>query len=502
MATPKIIYTPSKGEILNQFLRDYRLAARDTGLTEEPPTGPGTDVYLIGTAVSNMQTLALGNVQIAAEGMNVLTAVGDDLDVIRAAEGLPEVDKTRATGRVVVKITGTTTITSGQQFVYPNGLKGEVVGNYTNPSDGAEINARSIDTGSQANLKSGEKVRFVSPPVNVGVEATVSQSAPLTGGLDEEGDDRKRQRIFNIRRNRAGGGNWGDIRRRILDQVGSIQDVYIFPALGGPSSAKIVPVRDFNLGLRDYSRAPSATVLQQVRGVVWSGVPIGDENIIQAPTDENADFTLKVTLPDSALSGGNGQGWLDETVWPQLEAADSNVVTITAVTSGSIITVSANTATSPVDGQTNIAWWSTDDRRFYTALVVGSSGSAGSWELTLDRPLASLEGELPQTGDYVSPAAQNIRQYGVSWVDLFRTLGTGENTADAGRLPRAKRHPYLTDEDPSDITTVTVGTMIRKHPEITAWEFGVSATTTPTVPGDVDNAPQILVPRKFGVYKQ
>ncbi len=261
-------------------------------------------------------------------------------------------------------------------------------------------------------------------------------------------------------------------------------------------------LKDFDLEIRDFSRAPSSSTLKQVRDIVWSNNSSSDNNIIQAAVDQTADAALQITIPDSALAGGNGLGWTDETVWPPLVGGDSGRVTVnSSISSVPSVTVSAVTATSPVAGQTNIAWWSPTDMKFYRALVLSVSGGTGAWVLTLDRPLLDIDGASPLSGEYISPAAQNMDGYGEEWVKIFSKLGPGEQTTDVGRLPRALRHPFITDEDPSDINTVSVSSITQAYTEITALTFSHSPTTTPTVPSDVDNAPQVLVPNNFGIYE-
>lgn len=501
MTDPRITSTPTEAELKSQFIRDYRLAAIDAGVTTDISTGPGSDADLIGTASVNLAMVSVTKTQIAVDAVDVFRAEGDDLDEIRAQDGLPVVPPSGSTGRIIPVIDGPTTIVDGTQFILPNGVRGVVVGTYTNPSNGAELNAKTTDTGTRANLAAGKFVRFVSPPVNVQDEAKVSSAAPLTGGVDAESDERKRQRILNNRRNRPAGGNAGQVRQDILNNAPGVQDAYIYSALGGPGSAKVIPVKDFDIENRDFSRACSSALLSQVRSIVWSRNTQVANNVIQAAVDQVADCALQITIPDSALSGGNGTGWTDETVWPDLVGGDSGRVTVTSYTASTrVLTVTAATTTSPVAGQTTIAWWSTADQKFYRALVTAVGGSSGAWQLTLDQPLVDEDGANPASGDYISPAAQNMDGYGVEWVNLFRALGPGEQTADVGRLPRAKRLPYITDEDPSDITTVTVGRIPNAYPEITALSFAYLPTTTPTVPADVDDPPNVLIPRHFGIY--
>lgn len=501
MANPKLIYTPSGTEELKrQYIRDVRLAAVDAGVVSDLSIGPGSDVDLDATASANLAFGAVRNVALAAQDASILDATGDALDRKRQEEGLPVVAASGGSGKVRIEVSGSTTVPNGLQGIYPNGVRGVVVGTYINPSDNSEVNFEASETGEKTNLASGETIRWINPPVNLGSEATVSDAEPITGGTDDETDERKRERILNKRRNLPAGGNWAYQRQLILDNLGGIQDSYQYPALGGPASAKIVPVKDFDDSIRDWSRAPSSTQLQRVRQLLWANNSLNDNIVVNAPTDQEANFTLLVSIPDSALSGGNGLGWIDQNPWPDLVGADSNVVTVTSY-SGLVLTVGANTTTSPTAGQTTIAWYAGADKKFYTALVTAVSGSSGAWVLTLDRPLLDQDGNPPQSGDYICPAARNLDGYAKEWLNIFRALGPGENTTDVGRLPRAKRHPFVTDEDPSDISNVTVTRLTNAYPEITSWSFGVSATTTPTVPSDADDAPSILVPGKFAIYE-
>lgn len=502
MATdPRITETPTISDLEARFLRDYRLAAIDAGVATDVSTGPGSDAALLATPNANLALLAITKVQIAAKNLSVFDAIGDALDDIREGDGLPEVPASGATGKIVVRVDGSTTIPDGSQFIYPNGVRGTVVGTYIAPSDFAELNAKTTDVGTKTNLAGGKKVRFVSPPPNVRSEATVSTNDPMSGGTDFEDDERKRQRILNARQNRPAGGNWAQLRQQVLDNVPGVQDCYIYPALGGPSSVKVVPVRDFQFSTNDFTRACSSATLTEVRNVLWARNSSADSIVVEASADQTLDAAFQITIPDSALVGGNGLGWTDAVPWPDLVVADAGGVAVTTYASATRqLTVDAATTVSPTAGQTHVSWWSPNDFKFYSALVVGVSGATTAWVLTLDRPLVDSLGNNPAAGHLISPDARSLQGYGKKWIDLCRTLGPGENTADAGRLPRAKRHPFIADEDPTDITTVLISKIaIPEFPEITSISATVNVTT-PTVPSDVDDPPNILKPRYVAFY--
>jgi hypothetical protein len=501
MAEGDIVLPKNSAELRDAFLRDIRLAAIDTGIVEEPPTQPGTDWFLLGEASSRLALQAMAGVLVSDRDRSIITATGSSLEQQRQAAGLPELPAAGSSGKLIPDILGSTTIVNGSGLVLPNGLRAQVVGTYVNPQPLDEIDIEAIDVGAATNLAAGEVVRFVSPPINVGVEAKVSSGSPLTGGTDAETPEALRQRLLNASRNKPAGGNWADIRGIVLDNLGSVQDCYVYPALGGPSTCKVVPVKDFDVANNDYSRSVTSSTLESVRSLLFARLSIGNQNVVQAAADELRDVTILVELPESSLSGGNGQGWTDQVPWPQLEVADANDVMITSVASDSNITVDAETSTAPIPGQTTIAWWSIPDRKFYTALVTAVSGSAGAWVLTLDRPLRGKGGAGPQASDYICPAAQNLGKYGSSWIDLFRAFGPGQNTSDNDLLPRSLRRPFVSTEDRSSLTSTALTSMVQRHPEITDIAFGhISGSTVPTVPATVDDAPNVLVPYRFAVY--
>ena len=496
------IFLPSGADVLlDQFLRDIRLAAIEDGQAE-PPVQPGTDWHTLGTALANIALIGIQNSAIGIQNQNVLNAVEDPLDSIRTGYGLPEVVPTGSSGKIVPEVSGNTVIQDGAELVLPNGLRIAVVGTFTNPVNGTAIDVAAIDTGEETNLAADEIVRFANPPVNVATDALVSRSNPLRGGTDEENDERKRRRILNRLQNTPAGGNWAHLREIILENDGSIQDVFVYPALGGPASAKVVPIVEMDLDGFVFTRAATTAQLKNARDVIHTALPIPQEIVIGASADQDADFAFQIQIPDSTLSGGNGQGWVDAAPWPPLIAGDNGRITVTAAASGGTsLTIDAVTATIPVDTQTTIAWWSSVDRRFYTSLVVSHTGDTGAWVLTLQTPLLDRTGNLPVVGDFVGPAAINSEAYGDTWLQIFQAFGTAEQTVDANRLPRAARHPLVEDESPSDWSDASFCAMPAAHPEITDFSRSFVLDLTPNVPPDTTLAPAIFVPKNFGLYK-
>lgn len=501
---PNTDYVPANAaEIRDDYLADLALESAKYGTAI--PVSPGTDAWIQGTAEANMAMLCFANYANTKPQLTPLYAVGQALEDWRLALGLPEVKATGATGKIKVSVAGSATVTvvKGLQGFLDNGYRGEATATTTGVADGDEVTVQMLTTGEASEAAPGASWRWANPPLNMAVDGTVSAAKPLTGGTDSEDDERKRTRILNKLRNQPAGGNWGDLRQISLDANGSIQDAYIYPALGGPASVKVAVSKAFDRSNRDYSRAPTSAVVTDARNAILGNITSGVDVYVVAVADQDLAATVQMTLPDAVSSGGNGQGWTDAIVWPDLVVADSGVVTISSVASGGQqITVSANTTTSPIAGQTHVAWFSHIDRKFRTYLVTAKSGSAGGWVLTLDRPAVDGSGAAVAVGQYISPAAANMATYGDTWVGVIEKLGPAENTSDVHRLPRADRHPLVANGLPSDVTVLALTALVNEHDEITDADFGYRSATTPTVPASVATSPNVFRPTHFGVYQK
>jgi uncharacterized phage protein gp47/JayE len=505
------VYTPSSAEeIRAQYLEDWRLEARkqpgvDPAVVDQAARPEG-DEWITATAVANTALVIHANVRINDNDANALTATDKALDEIREAEGLPVVPAAPSTGSMEVQLLipqVPTNIVDGEEFVLPNGKKGKVVGSHTGLTVIAGVNPevpiQTVDTGSDTALAAGNILTWVSPPTNCKSEALVSANDPLTGGTDDENDARKRARILNVRQNKPAGGNWSDKIRVALDSLGSVQYAFVYPGLGGPSSEKVVIVGAIDAANNVLTRELSTTAQDVVRGALHAAFPGQNELVVQSGADETFDASIEVTLPNAATAGGSGAGWLDDAPWPPHNTGPDAPVIINS--SGPLgIAINAPATPAPVDGQTHISWFSSVDQKFYTRLIVASNYTT-EWVLQFDAMFVDQNGDLPIVGEYVSPAAVSIEEYGDKWVAAVGLLGPGENTTDAYRLPRAERHPAPEDEWPSDLTIAQLEA-VKANSVISDIAWLTQSQTTPTVPGTVDTAPNVLRGRYFGIYQK
>lgn len=488
------------GEIRDDVLTDIRLEMMSNGSSladANLAVQPGTFTFVLATAFANASYVTRSQQAVGRRDLTPLYCSGDVLEQWRIALQLPDVSMSPSTGKIRLAVAGTATIPNGREFVLPNGLRGHVVGTWSGISDGSEVDAITDDVGDATNLDGGAIVRFINPPLNVSTEATVSYSSPLVGGVDVESEDRKRTRVLNRLAYAMGGGNWGYLREIAMNALPHVQDCFVYPALGGPASCKVVAVRGYDRSRRQFTRVLDEVALQIVRNAIHQYAPDSCQYVVATCQDQAVDVAIKITIPNASQVGGDGSGWSDTTVWPSLAGSDTRV-SVTLVTSQLTIRVNASTTVAPVPGLTRIAWWSPTTREFIVRTIVGVTGSAGAWIVTVDRPLIDSAGNGVAVNDYVSPASTNVERYGVTWGDVMGKLGCGENVTVSDN--RRKRHPFISDGPKAALTMTELKSVMQEHQEITDAEWSYRSATTPTVPASILSSPNVLVPRHFGIY--
>lgn len=506
VAVEDTLFVPDSPEMLrDDLLTDFRLEARKANITE-PSVAENTDNWLFFTAVANCSYQQYAGIAAIRPALTPLFCTGQDLENWREQLGLPVVAASPASGKITVKVaTGATvTIPANQQFILPNGKRGQTNGAHLGVVDGSDVSVVMIDTGELSNATAGTKIRWVNPPFNVANEGTVSVNEPLTGGFDNETQARKRDRVLNRLGNTPGGGNWGHVREIAFNALATVQDCYAYPALGGPASAKVTIIKAFDVARNDFNRAFSSAAVQVVRDAIHRELPSPSEIVVGTVTEQATDIALSLELPESSLAGGNGLGWTDASPWPEATNLVSGRVQVTTTPSSSVaIRVTTTAASSdPVAGQTHIMWWSRNDQQFRVFLIVDAtetSAGSGVWDLEVDKPMVDSTGAMVEADDFISPAAQGYQQYRETFLALMGRLGAGENVST--NEPRRKRHPFVADGGaPISITNAWLAEFIETHDEITDGSFAHRSSTTPTIPASIDDSPNALVPRCFAIY--
>jgi hypothetical protein len=480
------IYVPgSSVEILNQMLNDYRLGLMDKGITD-PVIFPGTEPYIRFNAIANAALVTFANIETLGSQGNETSATADHLDNIREALGLDEIVDTSGGGNIIPSIiSGTVLFPSGLEFISQDGLRGKVDGNQL-ISNGEILNVIMIDKGSKTNLIDGSQVRWINAPVNVSETAVVSGN--FSGGFDAENDAAKRARILSRRRYPPGGGNWAQLKELAESTGSGVQAAFVFPAIGGPGSSKVVVCQS----LRDNSRQVNNSVIDDIQAAIQTNFPGCYDIICQSVVDDPVDLAIELTLPEAIVGGG----WMSASTFPH--TTDSSLARITYITDENTIRISTVLSkTSPNNGD-KIAIWNPNTRKFIICSIVSwSLLSPNDWRLELNISTSSLE-----TDWLVSPAAEDIQIYADTIVSFFDTMGPGENTNEPFKLPRSLRQPLSADEWYSGLTSQLLSDLQTKNPEIRDLGWKYRSKITPEVPVSINIAPNIFIPRNIAFYKK
>lgn len=486
------ITIPTLEQMRDQYLDDVQLAAVDAGISD-PPVGYGSDFYVRGTALANLMSIPLGGIAQAEVAWDPATCSDADVERWRATLGLPEITAQGARGKCLVRLDAASgTVVDGTALSYSGRLY-RVVGTWTAVTDRTPVAVEAYpDTGEATNLAAGTQLTWVSPPPGFKSWVEVSSAEPLVDGVDAETPERKRERVLARLQTPALSANWQTVVEVIESAVPTVR-VYVYPALGGPSGTLVVLAKQFAPGQRDFSRVATSGQLTRARQALWTQVPSCAKYVVVSASEETLNCALELELPDT-------NGWLDLAPWPQLEVADSGRVSVSSVTSSRVFTVSATTTTAPQNGVSHISWWSPGDQAFHTTTILSYTGSTGAWVLTVADPMVDEDGTLIATGDYISPSAIKMAEYGDTWRGILEAMGPGEDTTDPYRIPRASRKPLVSSTANPTLGVAQRKSLMGEHPEIVGVEYGYRSVTTPTVPGTSDQAPNVLTLDNFGLY--
>jgi hypothetical protein len=473
----------SSAEIRDQMIRDIQVGAYTAGIIDLD-VSPGSDVYIWCSVLSNTLLPLYANAALTAAAISELTAEGEQLDIIRQAMGLPEVEPSPATGTIIITIPSGNTINvlDGTEFVTEAGFRGQVFGDQlVNNND--LVSVRLIDAGSAGNADPGSRVVFLNPPFGVESLATVNE---LSGGTDEEDDFRKRERVLNRRRNVPSAGNPGFIIDLLLNESTALDRVYVYPALGGAGTIAVAITKGFDFVNRDFTRQTTSVQINDAKALLDFEIPLAIECFVTSTNDELTNVTIGLSMPN-----GSSQGWTDPTPWPRLTSADGGRITAT-VTTPTNITLSANTNIAPVPGQTRIDWICPADQRTVRSRVLSVAGSSGAWVLTLDKPLVSGNVAI-QTGDYVGPAASQSQVIVDNFLKEMNQLGCSEMAVNPGRASRVPSDRYFDELSLSLLQPLFL-------PEIRSVNYLYRSKVNATVPANVAGSPGILIPGRIGLY--
>ncbi|WP_282339380.1 baseplate J/gp47 family protein [Pseudomonas sp. PS02288] len=219
--------------------------------------------------------------------------LSDDEELLHhaAIRGLTQKAATAATG--IASITGTagSTLLSGAQFRHV--ASGELLTSTADATLGVNGSAAvalvSQSKGLALNALDGA-VLLTSPPL--GIDASATLSAALTGGTDAETMASLLGRLLDIIRNPPAGGAKYDYRRWALE-VDGVATATILPKRRGPNTVDVV--------ITASDGAPSAEVIAACAAHIDEVCPVTAEVFVYAPLLTVVDVVAQVELADGYL---------------------------------------------------------------------------------------------------------------------------------------------------------------------------------------------------------
>jgi uncharacterized phage protein gp47/JayE len=491
------LYIPgSTDEICDFLVEDYRLALLDKGVAD-PPVFEGTEVYIRFKAIANMTMMLFANIKNNALNANEQTATGEELDNIREGLGLSEKSASPGSGQILPKISGDSAVifVDNLEFLTNKGLRGKIDGSQT-IRDGYVLNTIMIDVGTTTNLSNGDVVNFINPPINVSAKATVYSD--FTGGSDNESDSAKQARILSYRQNPPASGSWSDAKKLAESSDSSIQVAFVYPALGGSGSAKIVLCRELSKRLTNIpTRMLPISVIDNVITSIQTEYPSGIDILIQSVVDQPVDICIRMQLNVTS-----GAGWLDRIPFT-LNTQDGYVYisTINGPEDINITSSDGSFKSPPIIGQ-KIVIYNPILVQFEQKIIITCTYIfTDTYRLTFSPSLVQITAEY--LGYFVSPACNNYKSYLTSIYDDFNLVGCGENTEEEWKIlnDRSLRKPSNDTEWFNDIGSIILTNLNDNNAEIRNISWGYRSMMKPTTPISVSIAPNILVPRNIGFYK-
>jgi uncharacterized phage protein gp47/JayE len=310
--------------------------------------------------------------------------------------------------------------------------------------DGALVPINAIDTGRETNVSPGTVMVWEESRPGIGPEATVQdqgEGVGLAGGRDTPTVEEHQAAIIEKKQNPPAAGNDADWQKAARDTPGvPVQQAFTYPAIKGPGTISLVfTVSPERIG---GSRAPSSEQINLVRSNLLNRFGADDGALIGSIVEDPTTVVYGVTWSAAP-------GWLDAAPWPAYAPTASGAVVVSAVTDALNFTLRTDDdqysgVTAPAAGKT-IAFYNPTTTKFSFKRIQSVTGT-GPWAIVVDASnLASDESYAPVVGQRVSPYSQSLDAVASNVVELFSSLGPGEQTSllpdDGIRKRRSPKAP-------------------------------------------------------------
>ncbi len=493
------------------MLADYRFGMNRIGVTVN--VEPGTEVYERFKAYANLASIVIANNKIALSNFSPLTATGEELTTLAGIFGVTRRSASSAAGKITARARNISSITIPSGFICTSaaGLKYATTSAVTSSATVFTLEVRAQTGGDATNLDPGALLTWDDASIGplklqafVGVYDSTTQTyaGDISGGADEDDDEKLRERLIERLSFPAVGGNWSQAVQLAELSSASIEKAFAYPCVRGPGSYDIAIIKaggNRTLTTDDINTAASA---------VTSQMPGHADLNLTSVSEMGVDVVINLSLPLPASGGGSGGGWRDAVPWPSTtESGGNGKPKITAVNvNTSTITVNS-TDDIPVAGKHFGVWISTlQEMREYTILSVG--GVSGARTIVIDVGTSDSMSGLA-AGQYVSAGAFNLKAYAATFLEAMDKLGPGEKTTSTDILPRGARKPPPDVSYPASLTLEQLAALKNNHVEVLDAQYGgrfSNGTTiglsTPSPPATTADPPRILTLKQLSLRCQ
>jgi uncharacterized phage protein gp47/JayE len=489
---------PTVDSLRARYCEDVRRGKQKAGVTR-PNVAAGSEVYVRAESLASIVFELHAKNSALQDATMGDKAIDDDLIRLCAIKGITPSNGAGAQGSGVANCVGLVTYPTGLECKTSDGLRYTVVASIYAAS-GASIPLIGVDTGKRTDKPAGTILTWTSPPAGSAATVVVGPGG-LTNGTDADTTASLRRKLQDRERNPAASGSWAHYCQWAEGNTG-VEKAFCYPAVRGPSTVDMaitIPAdRDNTTGA--YTRQATTALINAAGILVVNSDPEHADVFTTGVVNESVDTILQITIPMPVGDGGQSGGWIDDLVtrWPYYTGGAA-VHLDAAPTSATLIRVDSTTGGTPTV-ESHIAIWSNAAKKFVHSRVQTVTLVAGSvYDLTLYDP---IDTSIIASGDYVSPDAQRLDDYGRTIAELFAGLGPGEKAeirgVNAVCLPRSYRHPFPADSWPSAFTSKDIGKLSTLNAEVS--HVTPVLPTLPKRPTVDGTTPRILVLGKLALY--
>ncbi len=492
---------PTEDQIRSQLLSDIFYGLAKFGIRAN--VAENSELWHRANAFAKRVSVAIANGKIGLLAVSPLRAKGKSLVDLAAVFGVFPRPASAASGFLICKVllpAVSVLVTAGYACTSAKGIQYAVTSDAT-VATGGLVRVLATTSGKRTDLAADAIVTWNSAAIGFLDQKAVVAPGGLDGGKETDDEETLRARLLRRLGFPGVGGNWAHVEEWAEGASAAIEFAAVYPTIRGPGSYDVAVLGD------DAAPVLNGSVQNLAAAAIIAQHPGHVSLNVTSVVLQQLDVVINLGLPLPKLAGGAGGGWVDPAPWPSTNESGVHAKVTAVDTIAKTITVDSTNADAPT-ANLQIAIWDYAAKdadgnpapQFRRFGVLGVTGMSGAYVLKLDAGTSDAMAFI-ETGMYVSPAADHLRQYADAFVAAVGKLGPGEKTADPDLLVYARRKPGPDVERPYTLTSRQLDAITEAHVEAAdasyaaRFDTGTANTrTTPSVPSLV-SAP----PRKLGL---